>query len=271
MFRSLLLLLQLSLGSSIPYSLLINKAPKCFSIESSPNAIVRIQYDCPDLVKIQYDEKGEVVPPPDTEQYNERFQKRLETLKRAHLKDINIGITGRDAKGAMISSRQQPGGANLPSKAREQLEETTGEIFYETKDLYEGTIEVCIQSYTATTETPSRVGIRLEILNNDSSNTIEKMQKELEEKSRQLESETTVVKEQSSRITAELMRMHRRAKLVSGDAQYAKNREESFHQASIDLQKAVKFWPMLRILILFVTAYLQVSHVVDFMKKRHIY
>jgi len=97
-------------------------------------------------------------------------------------------------------------------------------------------------------------------------------QRENEERIRQekLDMENKLVKTETSRISSELMRMHRRAKSIAGDAQFSKEREESFFHKSVSLNRAVRYWPMFRLLVLMVGGYLQVSHVVQYMKRRHI-
>jgi hypothetical protein len=230
--------------------------------------------------------------------FDARFKQRIETLKRAvrpvimlaflalltlqctltpqNLKDIHLSITPRDAMGGVVMSRR-PGGLGeeeerqLPQKIRQPLESESGQIGYYTGHLLGGTIEVCVQSYTATVEMPSRVSLDIHEL--DDSKAVDE---ELAEKRRaltkeQVEAENKLVKEETSRITSELMRMHRRAKSVGGDARYSKDREEAFHNLSVSLNKAVRYWPLFRMAVLLVGGYLQVTHVVSFMKSRHIY
>lgn len=176
--------------------------------------------------------------------------------------------------GGLVLNRR-PGGLpdedGLPQKVRQSLETQNGQISYFTGRLQGGTIEVCVQSYTATLEMPSRVALYIHELED-----AQAVENELAEKRRtlskeQIEAENKLVKEETSRITSELMRMHRRAKSIGGDAIYSKDREEAFHNISVSLNKAVKYWPMFRMAVLLVGGYFQVTHVVSFMKSRHIY
>jgi len=185
------------------------------------------------------------------------------------MKDINISITPRDASGGLMTKRTNPEG-NVPVKHREQLDVREGSFFYETLDLdVAGALEVCVQSYTASMETPSRVAISIQPQSED-----DDIKRELEQErlllNQKLESDNKVVKEETSRITAELMRMQRRAKSIAGDALFSKQREESFHNKSISLNKAVKFWPMVRMIVVMIGGYLQVSHVIAYMRSKHI-
>jgi emp24/gp25L/p24 family/GOLD len=172
----------------------------------------------------------------------------------------------------MIVPRMQPEGnmlSTFPTKKREQLEKKEGSFEYETGDL-EGSLEICVQSYTATVESPSRVALSFRPESEDDE--IEKLlAAERKLMNERLKVENRVVKEETSRITAELMRMQRRAKSLASDAQFSKQREEAFHNQSISLNRAVKFWPMVRMVVLLIGGYLQVTHVIKFMKSRHIY
>jgi hypothetical protein len=185
------------------------------------------------------------------------------------LKDINISVTPRDSTGAIISNRDaENANGNLPVKVREQIENPEGSFTYKSGDL-EGSLEVCIQSYTATAESPSRVAFDVKpLVETDDLEKILEHERNLLNK--KVETENEIVKEETSRITTELMRMHRRAQGIAADAQYDKKREEEFRKKSITLNRAVRYWPMFRMFVLLLSGYLQISHVVDYMKRRHI-
>jgi hypothetical protein len=85
------------------------------------------------------------------------------------------------------------------------------------------------------------------------------------------EIEKQIIETQTSRISGELMRMQRRADSIAGDADFSKEREAKFHDKSVALNKAVRFWPMFRMFILGVGGYLQVTSVISYMKSKHIY
>lgn len=195
-----------------------------------------------------------------------------------NLKDIHISVTPRDAMGGVIINRRpKTADANdqdeheLPQKIRQPVESERGSISYYTANMNGGTIEVCVQSYTATVEMPSRVSLYIHGLD-DQKGADEDLAEERRGLSKeQIEAENKLVKEETSRITSELMRMHRRAKSIGGDARYSKDREEAFHNLSVSLNKAVARWPVFRMLVVLVGGYFQVSHVVRFMKSRHIY
>lgn len=171
----------------------------------------------------------------------------------------------------MITSPLEHGG-NIPSKKRIQLESKEGSYEYDSAN-FEGTVEICIQSYTASAENPSKVGFSVEP--QSEKDEIEKLiaaeRKLTSGKLEKLEAEQKVVAEETSRITYELARMQRRAKSIAVDAHFSKQREETFHYQSISLSRAVRNWPIARIVVLCLAGYMQLTHVVKFMKSRHIY
>jgi emp24/gp25L/p24 family/GOLD len=201
---------------------------------------------------------------------------QLGFLSFQNLKDINIVVTPRDVSGAMAVPRMTPSENNSdanesasPKKTRIQLEKMEGSFDYYTSD-FEGSIEVCVQSYTATAESPSRVAFHVQP-QTDEAVIAEILKQERALMNERLEVENRIIKDETSRITAELVRMQRRAKTISGDAQFSKQREEVFHSQSVALNQAVKYWPMIRMVVILIGGYLQVTHVVNYMKSRHIY
>ena len=185
------------------------------------------------------------------------------------MKDINISVTPRDSTGALLTRRNNSD-RNIPVKHREQVESQQGLFIYDTAQLDGGNLEICIQSYTASMETPSRVAISVSTQSAADDDIMQLLEADRVMLNRKLESENKLIKEETSRITAELMRMLRRAKSIAGDAQYSKKREETFHNQSLALNKAVKIWPIVRMIVVLIGGYLQVSHVITYMKSRHI-
>lgn len=87
---NLLLALMVHVGA-VPYILLKNKAPKCFQVDARSRTTMLITYHAPDLVRIEDQDvtsseeltkERTLEDGPDTF-YNERFQKRMDVLKKA--------------------------------------------------------------------------------------------------------------------------------------------------------------------------------------------
>ena len=69
------------------------------------------------------------------------------------------------------------------------------------------------------------------------------------------------------RVVANLVK---EANLLLSRADQIKDEEAAFHQKSIDMNSASKWWPMLHIMVLLATGFTQANHIVSFFKSRHI-
>jgi emp24/gp25L/p24 family/GOLD len=196
------------------------------------------------------------------------------------MKDVIITITPRDSMGVMIAPRTMQHQNNhdnnnnhtppehVPKKHREPLERRQGSFDYYTGALHDGTLEVCIQSYTANVEHPSRIAFRLQVKTNvhDVEAILEQERQVLAE---QMHVEHRMVMGETSRITAELVRLHRRARGLMENAEQTKQSEMEFHHVSDQLNLMVKCWYLFRVLLLVVGGYIQASYIIKHMKSRH--
>jgi len=148
-------------------------------------------------------------------------------------------------------------------KIREQLTERQGVIEFVTGS-FDGLVEICVQSLSASQESPSRVALNI-------TTKVEPTEKEETPPPVMDQGQAMRLRLETNRIGGELTRMEMRTREIMANAEYARDRELSFHEQSISLNKAVRYWPMFRILILVFAGYLQVSHVIQYMKSRHIY
>lgn len=173
------------------------------------------------------------------------------------------------------NGRRRSAGTNKTGtrKLREDLRSKEGRLEFMTGER-DGFVEICVQAYTATRASPRRIGMRVQKLPLDEY----EAQKENAQKAKpddvkvpeDVQSEM-LVKVETSRITTELSRLTVRARDIANSASAAKRKESEFHQTSVTLHRAVRYYPIFRICILIVAGYLQASHVVNYMKTRHIY
>jgi emp24/gp25L/p24 family/GOLD len=170
------------------------------------------------------------------------------------------------------NTRLDGNGQSLPRKIRHQVEETDGSFEFEVDELDEN-LEICIQSYSASSETPSRVSIIITATKSQEDIDLERLTLALKQHAAQAKVDEIeqVVKTQTSRISSELMRMKKRTETIVQEIDYSKQREAEFQSKSISLNKAVTYYPIARILIIIMAACMQVSYVVDYMRSKHIY
>jgi len=151
-------------------------------------------------------------------------------------------------------------------RVRQMLEKRKGKIEYTTGEDDTSTLNICVQSFKAKPDNVARISIRI----------IEPLEtfgheEHLEQLAERREEEERKLSAHSSRIANELDTFIRRLEELQRNADNAKQKELEFHGKSIALNKAVKYWPIFRIVILVVAGYIQATHVIGYMKSKHIY
>lgn len=169
--------------------------------------------------------------------------------------------------------RRRSAGANKRGtrKLRHDVESTEGQLEFFTGDR-DGFVEICFQAYASTQAKPNRFGMhvaKVTLEAYDSLHNTPERAKEIRQSHQN--QQDNLLKVETSRITTELERFTKRIQDIAGNAASSKDRQSSFVQSSISLKRAVRMYPIFRIGILLVAGYLQASHVVRYMRSRHIY
>jgi hypothetical protein len=182
------------------------------------------------------------------------------------MKDTNLLVQQREKTGILESrgwaakkdkADELVGGKKPTGRVRQHLEATTGRIEF-TTGTEDGLVEICVQSMTASAQAPSRIGLRVYIEPpNLASITADGLVQKLTE--------------HSSLISDDLSRMLSRVDQALIDADYATEREKEFREKSVSLNKAVKYWPLIRIVCLLSSGIIQARYIIQYMKSRHIY
>lgn len=79
-----------------------------------------------------------------------------------------------------------------------------------------------------------------------------------------------LAKEHMSYLEKSIFNMIRETDLLIGSADVSKDEDAEFSKKSMDMYSAAKWWPIMHLLVLFVTGYTQANHIVSFFKSRHI-
>lgn len=173
---------------------------------------------------------------------------------------MNILVTERDRHGRDLPLTH-PKFRTGTGRLRTQLDARDGIIQFKTSS-NDGILECCVQAFSATPEAPSRVSIQV---------TIQPEWAIAKEAKAGGAEDIRKLSMHSSLMSADLTRFEQRTKELMASADQAREREKDFHGQSVKLNRAVKYWPIFRMLVLLVGGYTQVSHVVRYMKSRHIY
>lgn len=192
------------------------------------------------------------------------------------MRDMNIMIMHRheDLGSSWNPSKVAKMDTGGTGRLREQLETRRGSLEFLTGKL-DGRLEICVQSLAARTLGASRIQLNIATSHTETEeDKAESLQWQEEEKA-QMEADKrknrTAVVQNGGRISSELHQLTRRIRELEDNAEHAKNQETEFQNKSVKLNKSVKYWPMFRMIVLIVGGYMQVGHVVKYMKSKHIY
>ena len=267
--------------------LLNNPRPKCIEVKSTEGINVVVEYEAPDLVTLDgLDEDGTSdaidavgdssttnsnVGPDEArrdaankgrdptgldKQWNER--KMREKGGTTKVSDIGIQISEKgDATLSQARHRfakyKKQGRMQPPAKISQDVTSPTGTVSLEaTRD---GIVEVCVQSLSASHAAPSLIHLSV--------------REDLAEK-REQEREKSDSRHMSN-LESTLKGLIRRMAMIQKTADHAKEQEYAFHESSIQMNKAIKMWPILHCLMLLVTGCFMAKHMTDYLKGHHIY
>jgi hypothetical protein len=201
--------------------------------------------------------------------FGAKYKKRMLEIKKKALKnrDMNIMVVSRP-----MSMLGQQGGHNVlvnknrgTQKIVHQLEDKEGVLQFETGKI-DGHVEICVQSLLATRQSPVRVGLNITAKSAPDENA---MVDQPQYEPPLVLDPTRMLQFHTGGITDEMTKMHERVRDIVKYAEYSRDAEVGFHAHSLELNKAVRYWPAFRILILIVAGFLQVHYVLSYMKSRH--
>jgi hypothetical protein len=200
--------------------------------------------------------------------FGAKYKKRMMAIKKKANKnrDMNILVVSRPAailgkQGHNVLVNKHRG----TQKIQHQIEDVEGELEFQTGKI-DGHVEICVQSLSATKASPSRVALNITAM---AAADEYAMVDQPENEPPMVLDPTAMYQLHTSHITGEMTRLHNRIREIVSNAEYSRDVEVGFHQQSVSLNKAVRYWPAFRILILIVAGYMQVSYVLTYLKSRH--
>ena len=219
---------------------------KCFQVDVPSQSTITIAFSAPDLGL-------------DDETFDSE--------KRTTTRNMSLIIVHKVPPGTRRKAPQDPATTPPTGRLRKQITERDGIVEYTTGP-DEGPVEICAQSASASKRVPSRIAIR--VFDDAAEFGGRKHLMQRLALGQVIRSGAEQLTEHSSRLAEELSRLSTHIHQITGSAEYMKEREKTVHDRSLSLQKAVKFWPIFRMFVLIVAAYLQTHYVLSFLKRRHI-
>lgn len=213
-------------------------------------------------------------------QWNKRMKERLEQMKSKKVKDMSITVTQKSglASGALASRQRKTYNKDDGSAAattvgqgrvREELVERKGSIRFLTGE-EDGTVEICIQSILASINNPARFSLNVKMSASDEEDEEEGSAEKKKRTKKSSSLDTSQVQNNMSRLERDLQTLQNRVKACLNNADFNKDQEADFHQQSVSMNNAAKYWPMIHLIVILVTGFTQVNHIVTYLRKHHI-
>jgi len=280
-----------------PYIILSSTRSKCFSVIAPHDQVITIEYDAPDLVvppesmmeatdrakkETGVQEKEEDMMGLDS-QWNQKMRERLDRIKSKKLRDTSVTVTQKGSTVGATHNKQTTtydGEGYLVTtgsgRIREELVQPKGRIEFLTgKDA--GTVEVCVQSILASTKKPARFFLKVDTeasdneyddddgYYDDDSHVSESAKKKDPDHLEHRELSTKM-----TRLERDLQTLQNRVRACLNNADFNKDQETLFHEQSVSMNRATKYWPIIQLIVLLVTGFTQANHIVRYLKTHHI-
>lgn len=206
--------------------------------------------------------------------YNKKMKEKLDRAKSKVLRDMSITVSQKisEAKRGALESRkrrmqfksEESSSFNEGSgRIREELTDPEGTIVFMTGDV-DGEVDICVQSISASIKTPSRFSLNVSMVktsdgeNGDSNSSSGGVL------------DNTGVKTQMSRLERDMQTLSNRVQTILSNADSHKEQEVEFHNKSIEMNRASKFWPAIRLMVLFITGFTQANNITRYLRNHHI-
>lgn len=268
---------------SKPYFFLTSTRSKCFSVVAPQGQTITVSYHAPDMQMLDEDEElnaaklaTEIQKPEDRDEadgpdadWNRRMKEKLERMKQKKMRDVSITVTQKAGLAGALASRQRKryGDDKVTGqgRVREELSQRQGTIEFLTGE-DDGTVDICVQSITANRNSPSRISIDVTMAADEESEDEEIVKKEASGAN----VDHSAAKEQMSRLERDLQTLSNRVRAILNNADFNKDQEVAFHDQSVAMNNAAMYWPIIQILVIAGTGFVQAHHIIRYMRTHHI-
>jgi len=185
-------------------------------------------------------------------------------------KDITISIKPVQRDGTVPGSGIL---GRLATASRQKISVASGNIKYnkalDPKSLADHDLEVCVDtSGFSRNSAPILFSLKFrEVIDDEFNIEFGKISKD---NSAANGEDQKLAKEHMTYMEKQVFNMVSDTDMLIGGADISKEEEAQFSQKSIDMNSAAKWWPIIHLLVLFVTGYTQANHIISFFKSRHI-
>lgn len=206
--------------------------------------------------------------------YSRRDRANHERMTGNKMSDMSITVFQRNQASVAKERRSPDGTVRAQGRVREELTKKEGFINFTSSDDGGDSVEICVASMTASVNRPVRFHLNVVtsewLLLGITSKTEEDAKKERDEVAAAVEFQAQEAKQSMTRLERDMSTFTRRVKSILDRADVNKDQEVSFHDQSIAMNRAASYWPIIRLVFLFLTGFAQVNHIIQFMKSRRI-
>lgn len=281
-----------------PYILLTNTRSKCFSVIAPHDQVITVEYHAPDLIlppdtmaeatQKRRLEQGKEEPAGLDSEWNKRMKERLERIKNKKMRDTSITVMQRGLSFSNTKDNKQTTNfdeeGNIVTsgtgRIREELSQENGRIEFLTgKDA--GTVEICVQSISASPKRPARLHVMVKDEASDNEYDDDDGYYDDDDHVSDSKANTKKVKDPDhlehreltqtmTRLERDLQSLQNRIKACINNADFNKDQEHKFHEQSVSMNRATKYWPIIQLIVLILTGFTQANHIVGYLKSHRI-
>ena len=268
-----------------PYLLLNNPRPKCIEVTATEGTSVVVRYEAPDLVALDgLDEDGTSdrinadittanLGPDEARKdaankdrggsgLDQQWNKRAQEAKKGTTKATDMGIQITEKGDETVSQARsrhrfakfkKEGRQKPPNKINQDITAPTGTVIMEATR--GGAVEICVQSLSASHARPSLLHLSV------TEDLTEKREQEREQSD----------KRHMSHLEKTVRGLIRRVAMIQKTADQTKDQEYQFHQTTLQMNRAIKVWPVVHCIMLAVTGLFMAKHISTYLQGHHIY
>ena len=194
--------------------------------------------------------------------YNQRMQRKLDRMRDRAPQDLTLTISQKLSNSVSMERRNDENGRSYGvGRMREDCKKE-GSLLFQTSD-EDGSVNVCIHAIGANIDNPMRIYLDVVV---DEDYATDSYEPDTEAMMKQ----AGEVKETMTRLEREMQSLTNRVRTIINSADYNKDQEIEFHEHSVAMNRAASYWPIIRLVFLFVTGLVQVNHIIGFMKAKRI-
>jgi len=233
LFSVVIMMMMVLAVDAMPIFLVTSGRGKCMSLTEPEGTLLNIQYEAPDLVLTKKEEGGGPV---------------WITANTVSMEPVSASSFGTSK--TKNDRNQQP--------LSHELRKRQGQITYLVP--IDGQVNICIRASAASTKYPMRFGF-----------VVERETEELEpDEPPDAKDKTNAHHHSLSKVEDETNKLRQIMNQILAEADFAKEREKTFHAQSQHMNAASMWWPIVQIGFLLCMGFTQASHITGFFKSRHI-